>query len=113
MAIYINTDNPQRFVRRIRELVREDEISAWALDEDNDFTHTSPQWGGRAWIHPVIEEDRVVFAIIGSLSEPITRLIYSIYMGRFLECLLMHMDRYFISAKISSRPSSKYDVTIE
>lgn len=113
MAIYVNTDSPKMLVRRLRELIHEDEISAWILDEDNDFTHSSHQWGGRAWIHPIIEEERVIFAIIGTRNEPITKLIYGIYMGRFLESLIMHLDRFFVTARVSSRPSIKYDVYIE
>lgn len=113
MAIYVNTDNPHFLVRYLRRLIREDEISTWILDEENDFTHASAQWRGRAWIHPVIEDERVVFAIIGTRNEPITKLIYSIYMSRFLECLIIHVDRFFVSARISSRPSIKYDVFIE
>lgn len=110
MAIYVRTSRPRSMVRKIRELISEDEIMAWEIDEDNDFTHSSVQWGGLAWIHPIIEEERVVFSIIGAQSNPLTRITYGIYMGRFLECLIIHMTSFIQSIRVSPYPSDKYDV---
>lgn len=45
MAVYVKTDRPRSLVRKIREYIREDEISVWELDADGDFTHSSSQWG--------------------------------------------------------------------
>lgn len=109
MAIYVKTDRPHTVVRKLRELINEMEIDTWILDEDNDFTHKSSQWRELAWIHPFIEEERVVFAIIGSQSKPLTRVIYGVYMGRFVECLIMHVDSYIQSIRVSAKPSTIYD----
>lgn len=113
MAVYVKTDRPRSLVRKIREYIREDEITAWELDADGDFTHSSSQWGELAWIHPIIEEERVVFGIIGSHSNPLNRVIYGIYMGRFIECLIMHFESYIQSIRVSVSPSIRYDIISE
>ena len=108
MSIYVRTENPRKLVDDINEKINNSGIDTWSVDKDGDYTHTSQQWQFHAWIHPIIETDRIVFAIWGRVSENLSVVDYAIYHGRFVEMLLAHFDQQCTSIEISSLASG-YD----
>lgn len=108
MSIYVKTVNPRKLVDDINEKISNTSINTWAVDKDGDYTHTAQQWQYHAWIHPIIETERVVFAIWGRASEDLSVVDYAIYHGRFVEMLLTHFDKQCLTIEVSSL-ASKYD----
>ena len=68
-------------------------IQTWSYDADGDFTHTADQWTRGAWLRPVVREDRLVFNIVPPRARTISRVVYGIYHGHFIEMLLNHFDK--------------------
>jgi hypothetical protein len=105
MAIVVKTENPRRLLLAIKTAIDEDDILTWTYDADGDFTHTADQWTRRAWLRPSIREDRLVFNIVPPRTRSITRVVYGIYHGRFIEMLLNHFDKQFTEASATALPT--------
>lgn len=108
MSIYVRTSNPRKLVDEINDQIEQSSIDTWSVDKDGDYTHTAEQWKNHAWIHPIIETNRVVFAIWGRVNENLSVVDYAIYHGRFVEMLLVHFDHQCDYIEVSSL-ATKYD----
>ena len=106
MAIIVRTDYPRKLLSAIRTSIDENVIRTWAYDEDGDFTHTAEQWTRRAWLHPRVREDSLVFSIIPPRTQRISKVLYGVYHGRFIEMLLTHFDERFDDARATALPTS-------
>lgn len=102
MSIYVKSSNPQKLINDINEKIANSGIDTWSVDKDGDYTHTAEQWKNHAWIHPIIETGRVVFAIWGRVNVNLSVVDYAIYHGRFVEMLLAHFDRQCENIEVSS-----------
>ena len=98
MAIIVKTNNPNTLLKAIKEQIDEKKIVTWAYDNDGDFTHSPDQWEGRAWLRPKIYTGELRFGILKQRDIDMTRYIYGIYHGRFIEMLLSHFDGDFKEA---------------
>lgn len=108
MSIYVTTSNPHKLIDDINEAISKAKIDTWSVDEDGDYTHTATQWKYHAWIHPIIETERIVFAVWGRINENLSVVDYAIYHGRFIEMLLAHFDHQCDEIMVSSL-ASPYD----
>jgi hypothetical protein len=106
MAIVVNTNNPRGLLSAIKKAVDDDKVDTWSYDEDGDFTHTADQWNRRAWLRPHIREDRLVFNIFPPRAKTLSRVMYGIYHGRFIEMLLNHFDERFKEVSATALPTS-------
>lgn len=101
MAIIIKTNNPNWILEQIHLRIDDSVIDTWSYDDDGDFTHIG-QWANKAWFSPVIEEDELIFSIIGRKDVKMTLMEYSVYHGRFVEMLLNqfpgNITTYYITA---------------
>ncbi len=109
MAIFVKTDTPAKLVREIKEYIDDKKITTWTYDKDGDFTHDTDQWRFHAWIRASIEENRVVFGIIGRNDRDLTIVDYAIYHGRFVEMLLTNFDKLCDEIKVSPLATPHYD----
>ncbi len=108
MSIYVRCSNPQKLVDDINYKIGNSEIDTWSVDKDGDYTHAAEQWRNHAWIHPIIETGRVIFAIWGRVNEDLSVVDYAIYHGRFVEMLLAHFDHQCDDIEITSL-ATRYD----
>lgn len=108
MSIYVKADKPAELIKEINELIEKKTIATWSVDSDGDYTHTASQWEKNAWIHPIVEETRVVFAIWGRKDQNLSIVDYAVFHGRFVEMLLNHFDRLCRSIDVTPLASS-YD----
>jgi hypothetical protein len=106
MAVRVYCDDPGQLLADIRRAIRADKIETWELDSDGDFTHSPSQWKNQAWFHPVVEDERLIFRIIGQKSKRMSKEIYGVYHGRFIEMLLAHFDTKFRRASATALPSN-------
>jgi hypothetical protein len=92
MAVRAFTDDPDKLLSALKAAIARGAIETWQIDSDGDLTHTSTQWGRRAWMRPRVMEDRLLFNIIASKKEKMSKTIYGVYHGRLIQTLLIHFD---------------------
>lgn len=92
MAVRAFTDDPEELLSALKEAIADGIIETWQIDSDGDLTHTSTQWGRRAWMRPRVLGDRLLFNIIASKKEKMSKTIYGVYHGRLIQTLLIHFD---------------------
>lgn len=106
MAVDLMTDRPTKLLSAFKKKIEDGEIETWSYDSDEDFTHTPTQWKRKAWLHPVKLSDRLRFTIISSKNYDLTRALYGIYHGRFIEAMLTHCHELFTVARATPEPTS-------
>jgi hypothetical protein len=109
MALTIQTDSPNALLLAIRHAIDEKHVETWIYDEAGDFTHTPVQWKNRAWLRPKVETGALRFGLLGQQGVEMTKLIYGVYHGRFIEMLLTHFDEEFTLTKASAKTDSNLD----
>ncbi len=92
MAVRATTSNPQNLLAEIRKYIDERKIETWQYDKDGDFTHTPEQWRFKAWFRPRIVGQEIVFYILTPKTNNMSKVVYGVYHGRFIEMLLTHFD---------------------
>ena len=92
MAVRAFTDEPGELYSALKRAIVEGVIETWRIDSDGDLTHTSTQWGGRAWMRPSVLEDLLLFNIVASKKEKMSKTLYGVYHGRLIQTLLIHFD---------------------
>ena len=92
MAVRAFTDDPQALLSALKDAISNGVIETWRIDTDGDLTHTATQWAGRAWMRPKVLEDRLLFNIIASKREKMSKTLYGVYHGRLVQTLLIHFD---------------------
>jgi len=106
MAVRVFCDNPSELLRKIRALIRDGSVETWAVDDEGDYTHVPEQWRARAWFTPTPYEDKLVLNILGTKSKRMSKAVYAVYHGRFIEMLLTHFDSEFDRASATALPTS-------
>jgi hypothetical protein len=108
MAVRALTDDARGLLDAIKELIDEGHIATWAYDRNGDFTHTASggQWKNKAWLRPVIHEDRLRFRFLKPKANEVTREIFAVYHGRFIEMLIAHVPGYFTDARATPNPDN-------
>jgi hypothetical protein len=104
MAVRVFCDNPSELLGAIKTSIRNGSIETWLVDTDGDFTHTPEQWKNKAWFRPVVDTDKIIFNILGPASGRMSRTVYGVYHGRFIEMLLTHFDLKFSRATATALP---------
>ena len=102
MALHFVTQEPAELLAVIKKAITEGKIVTWSCDQDGDFTHTAAQWKNKAWLRPRVRTGELVMNILGSRNQVMTKEVYAIYHGRFVEMVLAHADRYFTTATASA-----------
>lgn len=93
MAVFIKTDAPQELLDELKDLINKGKIDTWSYDSDGDFTHCVKQWINQAWFSPKVEKEQIVFGILGNKETTMTKQLYGLYHGRFIEMMLTHFDK--------------------
>jgi hypothetical protein len=102
MAIHIVTDRSEELLAHIRRLIDDGKIKTWSYDADGDFTHTANQWKLKAWLQPEARPGELLLLILAPKGVGMTKAVYGIYHGRFIETVLSHADTMFTSARASA-----------
>jgi hypothetical protein len=112
MAITFDKADIAGLVALIKDAIDNKHIQTWEYDEDGDFTHTaaSGQWKNKAWLsgRPTVN----AFVILGPKGG-ITRGVYAVYHGRFIEMLLDHFHSQFNTVTASAKPAVSDCTVIE
>jgi hypothetical protein len=102
MAIRVTSSQPANLLAAIKKAIDARKVDTWGYDSDGDFTHTPPQWAKKAWLRPTVQSGALVFNILNPRGMDMTKEVYGVYHGRFIEMLLVHFDREFVDAHASA-----------
>ena len=102
MAVLLTTNHPEELLKKIKEKIDSDGIDTWSYDEIGDFTHTPGQWKEKAWLRPKPQQGALAFGLMGQKEIAMTKQIYGLYHGRFIDMLLTHFDEDFSLAQATS-----------
>jgi hypothetical protein len=106
MALIVSPkQSPQTLLAEIKQAMQTGKIETWSVDSDGDFTHTPEQWKFKAWLRPKVDGTQLVFTILNPQNTAITKVVYGVYHGRFIEMLLNHFDDKFTDAKATALPA--------
>ena len=111
MALYFNTDNPQKLLDGFKKAIDDGKIATWSYDKDDDFTHTPEQWKNLAWFCPRIEDGKLALYILRPKNTNLTSLVYAVYHGRFIESMLLHCDNLFTNCAATALPKGRDNVS--
>jgi hypothetical protein len=103
MAVIIKTSNPSGLLQAIYKAIDSKKIETWVYDKDKDLTHEPMQWKNEAWFRPKIYNGELRFGILKQKDKTMSKIIYGLYHGRFIEMLLTHFDDQFSSAVVSAQ----------
>jgi hypothetical protein len=103
MAVIVKTDAPSSLLKAIRKAIDDKKVETWSYDSDGDFTHTPAQWLRKAWLRPKVYTNELRFGILGQANTKLSKTIYGVYHGRFIEMLLDHFDNDFTLANATAQ----------
>jgi hypothetical protein len=106
MAVRAMTDDAQGLLDEIKEQIDGGHIDTWVYDKDGDFTHTPPQWKNKAWLKPKVEKERLRLRIIKQQNTALSREVFAVYQGRFIEILVKHVPDLFTDARATPNPDN-------
>jgi hypothetical protein len=107
MSVRAFTDDAAGLLTRIKKLIDQGHITTWSYDADGDFTHTAAggQWKNKAFLRPQVKSDMLRLVIVNNTKVPLTREIFAVYHGRFIEMLIAHVSDKFTQASASPNPA--------
>jgi hypothetical protein len=110
MSIIVSAPSPEQLLIAIKQAIDKRNIETWAYDKDGDFTHTPDQWKYQAWLRPVVAPGFLIFGLLGKKDAVMTKVVYAVYHGRFIETLLSHFDQTFSAAGATAQKDSRVDI---
>ncbi len=102
MSLTFNSANPRLLLATFKQKIDQGHIVTWKYDQDGDFTHNTDQWRNRAWLRPEVLTGQLLLHIMPPKSSTLSREVYAIYHGRFIEAMLAHCDTLFFAAAASA-----------
>ena len=102
MAIRVSTSQPNSLLAAIKKAIDSKHVETWSYDSDGDFTHAPTQWANKAWLRPKIQSGALVLNILNPQGVSLSKEVYGVYHGRFIEMLLVHFDDQFGDAVASA-----------
>ena len=110
MSVHIPTSSPKELLSSIKAKIDKGEIRTWSYDKDGDFTHTPDQWKTKAWLRHRDVAGELVLGIIPPKGTTLSKEVYAVYHGRFIEMMLAHFDADFSRASATAGYTS-HDAT--
>ena len=105
MSVRAYTEDAAGLLTRVKALIDGGHITTWSYDTDGDFTHTPAQWKNKAYLRPEEKSDCLRFRFV-NIQTPLTREVFAVYQGRFIEMLVAHVPKRFTQAIATSNPAT-------
>jgi len=102
--VTIQASAPQALLAAIKKAIDSNRIQTWTYDSDGDFTHTAQQWNRKAWLRPSVQSGGLSLSILPPNGTALSKEVYAIYHGRFIEMVLAHFDTEFSGASATAMP---------
>lgn len=96
MALHILTARPKLLLERLAAAIQAMEVLSWKFSSDGVYvTPTDPEWEGRAWLRPRVDDAGLTFSIVRPQGGAVDRETYAELHGRAVTLLLAHLGPYF------------------
>ncbi len=102
MAVYFQSSNPAALLADFKKKIDQKHVVTWSYDKDGDFTHATDQWRNKAWLRPSISGNQLILSIMNPRGQSVSREVYGIYHGRFIESMLAHCDSMFTNGSATA-----------
>jgi hypothetical protein len=102
MAVLFTTNKPNDLLAAIKKKIDDGKIDTWIYDNDGDFTHKPDQWKGKAWLRPRPQQGVLAFGLLGQKEVVMSKQIYGLFHGRFIDMMLTHFDKEFSMAQATA-----------
>lgn len=109
MAIVINISKPENFLEVLNKEIDDGVVTSWRYDEDGDYTITNSEYANKAWLHPYIQNDELIFGIMGRKNVLLTITEYSLYHSAMVETLVLHFSDIIREIRVIQPLLSDYD----
>jgi len=90
--VTVQTRNASALHAKIKRAIDAGQVVTWSYDGDGDFTHTPPQWRGKAWLWPTNGYAGLQLSFVSNKNLPTTGEVYGVLQGRLIERLLAHFQ---------------------
>jgi hypothetical protein len=104
--VTISTTSPDDLLKRFRKAIDDGHVVTWKYYSDGDFTHTPPQWTGKAYMRPSTESGKLKFNIIKAASTGVDMPVYAVFHGRLIESFIEHFFKSFTNGYGSAQPQA-------
>jgi hypothetical protein len=64
--------------------------------------HDADQWKNKAWLKPKVYDNELRFGILKNKNNNLSKQVYGLYHGRFIDMLLTHFDDQFTEVVATS-----------
>jgi hypothetical protein len=98
MAVIVDTTSPSDLLSKVKKAIDDGKVRSWSYDKDGDLTHDSEQWKNKAWLRPKVYNGELRFGILKQKDVILSKQVYGLYHGRFIDMLLTHFDDHFSTA---------------
>lgn len=111
MAARLYTTDAKALLAEIKKQISNREIETWSVDSEGDFTHVTHdgQWKNKAWMRPTCYSDRLQLNIIRPKGGSVSRPVYAVYHGRFIEMAIEHVSKMFSVARATPNAAVRRD----
>lgn len=106
MAVNFETSDPYGLLAAFKKAIDEGHIVTWSYDQNNNFTHTPPQWKDEAVLRPTVFAGWLVMNFYRRKSDKTSVPLYGVYHGRFIESMLTHCDKLFTNGTATAMPTN-------
>jgi hypothetical protein len=103
MSLSIKTTDPAGLLKDIKAAIDKKTVETWVYDSDGDFTHTPQQWFKKAYLRPKTAVGELRFGVVGIQGVKLSKELYGVYQGRFIEMLTIHFDSKFTLASATAK----------
>ena len=103
MAITVVGSRPTALVAAIKKAIDNKHIQTWSYTAGGDLTHSPPQWKNKAWLRPLIVGTSLQFGVIRPKVGSVSKEVFGIFQGRFIEMLIVHFPEAFTKAEATSQ----------
>ena len=105
MAVHFQSNNPTALLSDFKKKIDQKHIVTWSYTKDGDFTHATDQWKNKAWLRPSISSNQLILSIVKPQGQLVSREVYGIYQGRFIESMLTHCYSLFTNGSATALAS--------
>lgn len=102
MAVFFTTNSPNQLLEALKKKIDDGDIETWTYDKDGDFTHVPEQWNGKGWLRPQPQQGLLAFGLLGQKKTKMSKQVYGLYHGRFIDMMLTHFDAEFSLAQATA-----------
>lgn len=105
MAIHVVTARPVLLLERLAAAIQALEVLTWRFSSDGIYiTSTEPEWEGRGWLRPRVEELGLTLSIVRPQGGAVDRETYAELHGRAVTLLIGHFGTYFDQLVLQPEP---------